>query len=160
MPYIIYLDTGDQCAGEKSRERADSEEGAGDQRREQHQRSGRHHLLERRVRGDPDAARVVRRGAALHQPRDGDELPADLLHHLQRCAAHALHRHRREPVREHRPHEKADEHLGVEHVHVRDPRAAHERAEQRQRHQRGRSDGEALQSKFKCNHALLTRASK
>ena len=84
-----YLDTGNQCAGEQSRERADSEEGAGDQRREQHQRSGRHHLHERRVRGDPDAAGVVRRGAALHQPRDGDELPADLLHHLQRCAAHA-----------------------------------------------------------------------
>jgi hypothetical protein len=139
-----YLDARDQRAGKQPGERADAEEGAGEQRREQHERAGRHHLPERRVRGDPDAAGVVRRGAALHEARDGGELAAHLLHHLERRAAHAPHRHRREPVREHGANEQPHEHLGVQHVHVRDARAAHERAEQRQRHQRGGPDGEAL----------------
>uniref|UniRef100_J3KZH6 Uncharacterized protein n=1 Tax=Oryza brachyantha TaxID=4533 RepID=J3KZH6_ORYBR len=141
---VTCLHAGDEGAGEEAGERLDAEEGAGEQRRQQHERPGGHHLPERRVGGDADAPGIVRRGEPLRQPRDGGELPAHLLHHLQRRAADAPHRHRREPVGEHRADDQPHEHLGAQHVDRRQPRPAHERAEQRQRHQRRRSDGEPL----------------
>jgi len=64
-----------------------------------------------RLRGDLDAAHVVRARGALHEALDGVELAAHLLHHRQRGLAHALHGHRAEPVRQHGAHQQARKHL-------------------------------------------------
>ena len=72
------------------------------------------------------------------------ELLLHLVHHLLRRLAHRLHRHRREPVRQHRAHHQASERDRLQDVHALDVRPRHERAEQRQRHQRRRADREAL----------------
>ncbi|BAS81428.1 Os02g0802575 [Oryza sativa Japonica Group] len=125
----------DEGAGEDAGEGLDAEEGADDERREHDEGAGRDHLLDGGVGGDLDAVGVVRLACALHQPGDGVELPPDLLHHLQRRAADALHRHGGEPVREHCSDDQSDDHLGgqdVDHLH---PGSADEGAEQCKGHQ-------------------------
>ncbi|BAF16616.1 Os05g0157000 [Oryza sativa Japonica Group] len=139
-----HLHPGHQRAGEQPRQRLHPEQRPGDERARHHQRPRRHHLPQRRVGGDPHAGGVVRRGEPLGEPRDLVELAPHLLHHPQRRAPHAPHRHRREPVGEHGAGEEPDEHPGAHHVHRPDPRPAHVRAEQRQRHQRRRPDREPL----------------
>uniref|UniRef100_J3M453 Uncharacterized protein n=1 Tax=Oryza brachyantha TaxID=4533 RepID=J3M453_ORYBR len=133
-----HLHAGHQRAGEQPGQRLHPEQRPGHQRAQHHQRPRRHHLPERGVGGDPDAGGVVRRREPLGEPRDLLELAPHLLHHPQRCAPHAPHRHRREPVGQHGAGEEPDEHPRAHHVHRPDPGAAHVRAEQRPRHQRRR----------------------
>mmetsp|Transcript_15694 Transcript_15694/g.39782 ORF Transcript_15694/g.39782 Transcript_15694/m.39782 type:complete len:631 (-) Transcript_15694:526-2418(-) len=133
-------------ADEHASERLRAEQHAAHDRASHDEHARGHHLGKRSLRGDFDAALVVRRSGALHQPGDGAELLSHLLHHRQGSLADGLHRHGGEPVREHRADEHAAEHarrqnrrILVEHV-----RALHVRAEERERHESRRSDGEAL----------------
>ena len=71
------------------------------------------HLLERALRDDVDALRVLGPRGALHDPRDLAELAAHLLHDLGAGAADGLHRERGEQVRHDPADQEPDEHPRV-----------------------------------------------
>mmetsp|Transcript_19170 Transcript_19170/g.49507 ORF Transcript_19170/g.49507 Transcript_19170/m.49507 type:complete len:265 (-) Transcript_19170:176-970(-) len=80
----------DEGTDEEAGHRVDAEERARDNRREDDEKAGRHHLLERRIRRDLDALGVVGRAVArraLEKARDLLELARHLLHHRHRRRA-------------------------------------------------------------------------
>mmetsp|Transcript_13405 Transcript_13405/g.31649 ORF Transcript_13405/g.31649 Transcript_13405/m.31649 type:complete len:382 (-) Transcript_13405:1438-2583(-) len=139
----------DERADEKAGDGINAEKSADDDRGEDDEHAGRHHLLERGVGRNLDALGVVggamARGA-LEKAGDLGELARDLLDHRHGGGAHGLHRHGREPVGEHRTHEEHAERDRGEHVHASRPAAdaRDESAEERERDERRRADREAL----------------
>mmetsp|Transcript_76961 Transcript_76961/g.89445 ORF Transcript_76961/g.89445 Transcript_76961/m.89445 type:complete len:344 (-) Transcript_76961:316-1347(-) len=130
-------------AGQQTSKGVLAEQNSGDDRREEHEARGGHHLVQRSLRGDRHACLVV---GLLRAVRDLRvlELTADLVHHVHRGNANRLHRHGGEPVRQHRTNEQTGHHTLVKDVHRRDLHARDERAVQRERNERSRADREPL----------------
>mmetsp|Transcript_9307 Transcript_9307/g.34855 ORF Transcript_9307/g.34855 Transcript_9307/m.34855 type:complete len:641 (-) Transcript_9307:508-2430(-) len=142
-----HLDATDQPPGQQAEDGLDTKERSRDQRGEHHERGRRNHFLEGSLRRDADARVVVWAigGARVQQPRVLPELPLHFLDHLHGGKADRLHGHRREPVRQHGPDEQEAEDRRREDVDVAcDVQAHDERAIQREGHERGRADREAL----------------
>mmetsp|Transcript_32713 Transcript_32713/g.84721 ORF Transcript_32713/g.84721 Transcript_32713/m.84721 type:complete len:256 (-) Transcript_32713:93-860(-) len=147
----------DEGAREEAEDRLHAKESACDQRGADDQCSGANHLPQRRLRRNCDAPVIVRldlcaAGEDAQTLRVCErELPLYLLHHFAGGLANGLHGESCEPVRVHGSdqHEREGHRLhDVDprqvHVHIQALEAHHEGAVERQRHQRGRADGEAL----------------
>mmetsp|Transcript_45299 Transcript_45299/g.92485 ORF Transcript_45299/g.92485 Transcript_45299/m.92485 type:complete len:879 (+) Transcript_45299:186-2822(+) len=158
-------------AGEQPRHRLHAAERPDQDRSEDDEQPGGDHLAERRLSCDVDArlvvgldellaARDVRlalvevEGRAVAEALDVGELVGDVLDHGVGRLAHRAHRQRREPVRHHGAKEHKRKHHRRQQVHALVRQllvlvhvvggARHERAEERERHERSGADGKAL----------------
>lgn len=79
---VTNLNTRDESTSKDSREGLDAEQNSDDKWGEHNKSTRRDHLLDGCISGDLDTSCIVRLSCALHESRDGVELPADFLHHL------------------------------------------------------------------------------
>ena len=140
--------THERCAGQQAAQRLDPQESADQHRRDHGRDAGQDHLAQRSACGDVHAPRAVGLGGAFHETGDFTELAAHLFHHVARGSADGGHGHRPDQEGQGAAEEQADHHHrvhDVERQHL--PRRCHrggEGREQRQRGQRGGTDGETL----------------
>ena len=87
------LDTRNKSTSKNSREGLNTKQDPNNKRGEHDKCTWGDHLLDGCISGDLDTRCIIRLGGALHEPRDGVELPADFLNHLECCTANTLHGH-------------------------------------------------------------------
>ena len=141
-----HLNGGNEGAGEEAAHSLNAEEDTGQDRSQDDQESRRDHLLQGSISGDGNAEVVVGLDFTGHDVGVLTELASHFLNHLHGSLTDGLHRHSSEEVGEHASKEKERECHGLQHVDAggRKVGARDEGAEERERDESGRANGETL----------------